>query len=110
GKTGLRAALPGGLVSIIETRDRIDVVGCERRYDFDTEIFDRHEFQLELVIGGLASAAVLGKPTRGLGLEFALAGIAHVATDHEAIDVLGVDAIGMTASRRQQNAQHRPSK
>ena len=65
----------------------------ERRSDLDAEIPDRHVLQLDLLSHGLAAAAVLRKSSRGLALEFAFAEFADVGADHEAIDVLGVDAL-----------------
>ena len=79
-------------------------MGRERRPDLDAEILDRHELQLELLADGLIAAALPGKSSGGLGLEFALAELADIGADHEAIDVLGVDAFRMAARRLQQQS------
>src|SRR5262249_43114937 len=97
-----RRALPAELVSIVKTRDRIDVVGGKGRADLDAKIGNRHELELELLSVGLVAAAVLGKPAGGLALEFALAALADIRADHEAVDVFGVDAFFRPRERLQQ--------
>ena len=78
----------------------------ERRPDLDAEIPDRHELQLDLLADGLVCSGLLGEPSGGFGLEFALAEIADIGADHESIDVLGVDALSAAGAGLQQEAQH----
>jgi len=42
-------ALPTGLGAIHQAWNGCDVVSRKRRFDFDPEILDRHEFQLKLL-------------------------------------------------------------
>ena len=69
--------------------------------DLDPEIPDRHEFQFEFLTEGAIFAAVLAEPPGGLALEFALADIADIRADHESEQMLGIDALGMRADRKQ---------
>jgi hypothetical protein len=68
---------------------------------FDPEIPEGHELQFELLTDGAVAAAIPGKPTGRLALEFAFAEIADIRADHEGEDVLGIDALGMSARRKQ---------
>src|SRR5262249_54430147 len=78
-----RDALPRQLPAIIEIGNGANIVPDKGAADFDAEIFDRDELQLELLIDGSIFATVPGKAAGCRALEFALADIAHVGADHE---------------------------
>ena len=78
----------------------------ESTSDLDPEILDGHEFQLEFLADGAISAAVLAKTPGGLALEFPLAGSADVRANHECEQMLGVDALGMSAGWKQRGKAH----
>ena len=67
---------------------------------FDPEIPKRNELQLELLIKGAVGAAAPGKAPGRRALEFVLADLADVSADHECKDMLGIDALGMSAGRQ----------
>jgi hypothetical protein len=93
--------LPGQLAAILEIRNTVDVMSREGASDLDTKILGGDEFQLEFLTDRPVATAVLGKSPGRLVLEFALAGVADVGSDHEAKNMLGIDAFGMHAIREQ---------
>ena len=104
-----RSALPGQLAAILETGNAVDVMGREGASDLDTEILGGHEFQFEFLVDRPVVSAALGKSSGRLALEFALAGIADIGADHEAEDMLGIDAFGANAGREQRGEDTRRS-
>ena len=94
-------ALPGQLAPILQTRYAADVMGRKGGPQFRPEILDRHEFQLEFLADRPVVSATPGKSSGGLGLEFALADIADICADHEAEQMLGINALCVNTARKQ---------
>src|SRR5882762_3910696 len=67
----------------------------------DTEIPERNQLQFELLAEAAVRAAFPDKAPGRRALEFALTDIADVSADHETEDMLGIDVLGMNASRKQ---------
>src|SRR5580700_2778802 len=102
-----RRALPAGLGAIHEARNGGNIKGRQRCSDLDPEILDGHEFQLKLLAESLVGPGLFRESSRRHSLEFTFAGTTDVGANHEAVDVLGVDAFGKPASRPQERPQHR---
>ncbi len=69
-------------------------------------ILDGYEFQFELLAGRPVSSAIPGKSSVGLALEFALADIADIRADHEAEQMLGIDAFRANTAWKQRGETH----
>ena len=69
--------------------------------ELDAKIVDRDRLQFELLLDCAVASGTLGKPPRGLALEFELTHLADIGADHEAKDMLGVDAFGRHVTRKQ---------
>ena len=69
------------------------------------EIPDRHEFQFEFLVNRPVTSAIPRKSSGGLALEFTLADIADIRTDHEAKQMFGINALRARAGRQQREAQ-----
>ncbi len=93
--------MPGQLATILEIRNAVDIMSRKGASDLDTKILGGDEFQFEFLTDRPVAAAALGKAPGRLALEFALAGVAHIGSDHEAKNMLGIDAFGMHAVREQ---------
>ena len=78
----------------------------KRASDLDSKIPGRHKFQFELLADGPISAAVLAEASGRLALKLPLADIADIGADHEAEQMLGIDALGMDAGRQQRSKRH----
>ena len=72
----------------------------------DSKIPGRHEFQFKLLADRPVTSAIFGKSSGGLALEFPLADIADIGADHEAEQMLGIDALGANGSRKQRREAH----
>ncbi|MGH6751749.1 MAG: hypothetical protein ACREDP_06230, partial [Bradyrhizobium sp.] len=94
-------ALPGQLAPILQAWNTADVVGRKAGSQLHPNIFGRHEFQFEFLADGPVVSAILTKSPGRLGLEFALADIADIGADHEAEQMLGIDALRADAARKQ---------
>ena len=70
------------------------------------KIPDGHEFQFEFLTDRPITTAAFGKSPRRLALKFALAGAADIGADHEAKQMLGVDAFSVHAVRQQHRKTH----
>ena len=81
-------------------------MSCEARSHLDSKIPCRHELQFELLSGRAVGSGIFPKPSGGLALEFAFADIADIAADHEAEQMLGIDTLGVSASRKQRRETH----
>jgi hypothetical protein len=89
------------LPAIVQTRNAMNVMRGKNASDFDPEILDGHEFELEFLTNGAVIPALLGKSSSGLALEFALADIANISAYHEAKQMLGINTLGMNAGWKQ---------
>ena len=78
----------------------------KRASDLDSKIPDRHELQFELLADGPITAAVLAEAPGRLALKLPFADIADIGADHEAEQMLGIDALGMDAGRQQRSKRH----
>jgi hypothetical protein len=65
-----------------------------------------HEFQFEFLTDCPITTADFGKSPGRLALEFAFAGASDIGADHEAKQMLGVDAFGVHAVRQQRRKTH----
>ena len=72
----------------------------------DPKIPDRHELQLKLLADGPIGAAVSAEAPGGLALKLPFTDIADVGANHEAEQMLGIDALGMDAGRQQRCKRH----
>src|SRR4029450_4190416 len=66
----------------------------------------RHQLKFELLADGPITATVLAEAPGRLALKLPFADIADVGADHEAEQMLGVDALGMDAGRQQRSKRH----
>src|SRR6266542_1939098 len=78
----------------------------KRASDLDSKILNRHKLQFELLADGPIAAAVLAEAPGRLALKLPLADIADIGADHEAEQMLGVDALGVDAGRQQRCKRH----
>ena len=79
------------------------MVRRKRASHLNSKIPGRHEFQFKLLADDPVTSAIFGKSSGGLALEFPLADIADIGADHEAEQMLGIDALGATGSRKQRS-------
>ena len=91
------STLPIHLLAILETGHAADIVGSKGSSHLDPEIPDRHEFQFEFLAHRPVAACRLGKPSRGLALEFVLTDAANIRADRKAKQMLGIDILGIGA-------------
>ena len=101
-----RNALPGRLAPVLKARNAADVMGCKGSSQLHPNILDGHEFQFELLADRPVTSAIPGKPSVGLALEFALADIADIRADHEAEQMLGINALRANTARKQRGETH----
>src|SRR4051794_20765182 len=73
----------------------------KRASDLDSKIPERYKLEFELLADGAIRAAVLAEASGRLALKLALTDIADIGADHEAEQMLGIDALGMDAGRQQ---------
>ena len=99
-------ALPGQLAPILKTWNAGDVVRRKGASHLDPEILDGHEFQFEFLADRPVVSAIPGKSSGRLALEFALADIADIRADHEAEQMLGIDALRASAAWKQRGETH----
>src|SRR6185503_14439525 len=78
----------------------------KRASDFDSKIPGRYKLQFELLADGAISAAVLAEASGRFALKLPLADIADIGADHEAEQMLGIDALGIDAGRQQCSKKH----
>src|SRR5437870_12894315 len=80
-----------------------DQMRRKRASDLDTKIPDRHKLQFELLADGPITPTVLAEASGCLALKLPFADIADIGADHEAEQMLGIDALGMDAGRQQRS-------
>src|SRR5215213_9675212 len=78
----------------------------KRAPHLDSKILGRHKFEFELLADGPISAALLAEAPGRLALKLAFADIADIGADHEAEQMLGIDALGMDGGRQQRSKRH----
>lgn len=66
----------------MKTRNARDVVRCKGASQLDAKILDRHKLQFEFLVNRPVASAIPGKSSGRLALEFTLADIADIRTDH----------------------------
>jgi hypothetical protein len=93
--------LPGQLASIVEAGNAVDVVSGKGAPQLDANVLVGYEFQFKLFVARAVSPALYAKASGGLALKFALADSASVGANHEGKRMLGIDAFGANAVRRQ---------
>src|SRR6202023_1065478 len=98
--------LPGQLAAILEIRNAVDIVGRKAGPHLDAKIPDGYKFQLEFLTDCPIATAAFGKSSGRLALEFAFAGAADIGADHEAKQMLGIDAFGVHAIRGERRKTH----
>src|SRR5258705_10816006 len=76
--------LPSQLAAALKTGDAVDVMRRKGACHLDPEIIDGHELQFEFLVDRPISAAILGKSSSRLDLEFALSEVTDISADHEA--------------------------
>src|SRR5712691_400408 len=72
--------------------------GCSQLHP---KILDGDEFQFEFLIDRPVISAIPGKSSGRLALEFAFADISDVRADHEAEQMLGINALCSNTARKQ---------
>ena len=92
---------------IFKTWNATDLMRGEIAAHFDAKIPERNQLQLELLAKTAVRTAFPDKAPGRRALEFALADIADVSADHESEDMLGIDVLGMNASRKQRGETRR---
>src|SRR6266545_4143196 len=78
----------------------------KRAAQFDSKILNRYKLQFELLADGLITPAVIAEASGRLALKLPFADIADIGADHEAEQMLGIDALGMDAGRQQRSKRH----
>src|SRR5882672_9959021 len=98
--------LPGQLAAILKTRNAVDIVSRERASNLNPKIPGGHEFQFEFLADRPVPSAIPGESSGRLALEFALADVADIRSDHEAKQMLGINALGVNTARKQPRKAH----
>src|SRR5215216_1287073 len=78
----------------------------KRASNLDSKIQDRYKLQFEFLADGAISAAILAEASGRFALKLPLAGIADIGADHEAEQMLCIDALGINAGRQQRSKRH----
>jgi hypothetical protein len=81
-------------------------MGRKAGSQFHPEILDGHEFQFEFLADRPVRSAIPGKSPVGPALQFAFADIADIGADHEAEQMLGIDALRANTARKQRGKTH----
>src|SRR4029450_3053328 len=66
----------------------------------------RHQLKFELLADGPITATVLAEAPGRLALKLPFPAIPAIGADHEAEQMLGIDALGMDAGRQQRSKRH----